>query len=221
MKYIKRQNGSITVEAATILFIFLFAMLALMSIMNMVRSQVVIQNALNQSAKEVSQYSYILYRFGYFDYVNNMAENENDFDEKVNKYANPANAQEAKDNLIGLMKKFNNDGGSEILDEVVKGCFAKASNYATENAENFVFQNMAKSAMDDYVDSVGGDEYLKKIGIKDGKAGLKYSGTYDKDNSIVICVDYKMSLKFPFIDVEFSKPVHLTAVTAAWAGGCE
>lgn len=221
MRNDEKQQGSITVEAVTILFIFMFGMIALMSLINMVRTQVVIQNALNQSAKEVSQYSYILYRFGYFDYVNNMAENEDEFNQQIDKYANPESAEEAKENLIGLMKQFKADGGSAILDEVVKGCFAKASNYATESAENYVFQNMAKSAMDDYIDSLGGDAYMKKIGVKDGKAGLQYSGTYGKDNTVVICVDYKLSYSFPFIDVTFDKPIHLTAVTTAWAGGYE
>jgi len=218
MKHYENQRGAITVEAITILFIFMFGMLALMSMINMVRAQVVIQNALNQSAKEVSQYSYILYRFGYFDYVNNMAENEEAFNEQIDKYANPADAEEAKKNLLGLMKEFKSDGGSSLLDDVVKGCFSKASNYATESAENYVFQNMAKSAMEDYIDSMGGDEYLKKIGIKDG---LDYSGTYSDDNTIIICVDYKLSYSFPFIDITFDKPIHLTAVTTAWAGGIE
>lgn len=213
---IKREKGAISVEAMTILMIFMFGMLALMSLINMVRSQVFIQNALNQSAKEVSQYSYILYRFGYIDYLSKTGENEAEFDSTVNKYSEPDKVGE---NLVGLMDKFNNDGGSSIIDEVVKGLFAKGSNLVTDEVNNYMIQTMAKSAMEEYIDSLGGDEFLKRIGVKDAK--LNYSGIYCKDtnNEIVLCVEYQMEYKFPFINLIFNKPIRLYAYTTAWTGG--
>ena len=56
-----------------------------------------------------------------------------------------------------------------------------------------------------------------------GMEGLSYSGVYcsDENREIIICVDYKMEYKFPFIDISFDVPIHLSAVTTAWAGGAE
>ena len=173
---IKNEKGAISVEAMTILMIFMFGMLALMSLINTVRSQVIIQNALNQSAKEVSQYSYILYRFGYIDFLSKTGENAAEFEAKIDSYTDTANV---KDNIIGLMEQFDNDGGSSLVDDIVKGVFAEASNKVTGAINNYMIQQLAKSAMDDYIESIGGEDFLKRLGVKDAK--LKYSGSYCKE----------------------------------------
>lgn len=218
----KRERGAISVEASIILMIFLFGMLALLGMINMVRTQVVIQNALNQSAKEVSQYSYIMYRMGYLDYLKDTQANKNNFEEQIQKYASPGDAATAKNNLVGLMEQFSNDGGSSLVDELVYGIFAEASATVTNTVNNQVIQMFAKSSMENYISTLGnGSDYLKKCGIVNGLQGLSYSGTYcsDENREIVICVDYKMEYKFPFIAISFEIPIHLSAVTTAWAGG--
>ena len=60
----KAESGAVSVEAAISLTIFLVAIIALMMLAAIIRAQAVMQNALNQTAREISGYFYLLDRFG-------------------------------------------------------------------------------------------------------------------------------------------------------------
>ena len=60
----KAESGAVSVEAAISLTIFLVAIIALMMLATIIRAQAVMQNALNQTAREISGYFYLLDRFG-------------------------------------------------------------------------------------------------------------------------------------------------------------
>lgn len=213
----KKERGALTVEAITVLMIFLFGMLALLNITNMVRTQVVIQNSLNQTAKEISQYSYILYRLGYLDYLAPMTANEESFQETIDKYTHPGSASDVYENLSGLMKQFSNDGGSAAMDGMIRGLFAMASNAATNWIHDYICTQLARESMDQYMESMGGgSDMLQRMGIVNGE--IQYYCTI-KDKKIMITAEYKMKYTFPFLDLSFEKPIRLSAVTAAWAGG--
>lgn len=222
----KKEKGSLTVEALIILMIFMFGMLAMLNIINMVRTQVVMQNCLNKTAKEVSQYSYILYRFGYLDYLAKTNENAQEFDKQVKKYTQPENATAAYENLQGIMSKFSNEGANSLVDEVVKGVFGKASSAATDGINDFMTDKMVEKSINEYMNKLGEgagpSEYLKQIGIiaYDTVPG-ECEYCIDEDRKIVITMEYKLEYKFPFIDLSFDVPVRLAAVTSAWAGGVE
>ena len=51
-----KQGGIITVEASLILTIFIAAYMALLSMLNVYRAYTSIQNAIDQSAKQISEY---------------------------------------------------------------------------------------------------------------------------------------------------------------------
>ena len=59
-----RQRGILTVEASLILMIFIAAYIALLSMMNVYRAYTCIQNAIDQTAKQVSEYAYIAKKLG-------------------------------------------------------------------------------------------------------------------------------------------------------------
>lgn len=60
----KSESGAVSVEAAVSLTIFLIAILGLMMLATIIRAQAVMQNALNQTAREISGYFYLLDKFG-------------------------------------------------------------------------------------------------------------------------------------------------------------
>lgn len=216
-----KEKGSISVEACTILFIFMFGMLALLGLINMVRGQIMVQNTLNQTAKEVSQYSYIVYRLGYLDFLKVNNGNKAEFDKMINQYKDRSKLQE---NLTGLMEQFSNDGGQSLMDDMVKGLFSTASVEISNEVNKQVIQAMAKSSIKKYADSLGnGEDYFKRIGIVNGiegiTKGLQVEYCTDVKHEIVIYVEYRLEYKFPFIDISFDVPIRLSAVTAAWAGG--
>ena len=59
MKGNKRQRGSVTIEATIALTAFLFAFMMLYNVVTLCRAQTKIGVAINNTAKEISQYSYI------------------------------------------------------------------------------------------------------------------------------------------------------------------
>lgn len=59
----KTEKGSATIEAIVSLSIFIFAFVAIYSIVNMCLVQAAVQQALNKSAKEISQYYYFITKF--------------------------------------------------------------------------------------------------------------------------------------------------------------
>ena len=58
----RKEIGSITIEATISLAPFIFAFLGITSLTRMIRTEQKVQYALNQSAKEFSQYMYIINR---------------------------------------------------------------------------------------------------------------------------------------------------------------
>ena len=60
----KDEKGSITLEAAIFLSLFLMGYLAFMSLVQIGRAQMIMQYTLNETAKELSQSSYILTKTG-------------------------------------------------------------------------------------------------------------------------------------------------------------
>lgn len=70
-----KQGGIITVEASLILTIFIAAYMALLSMLNVYRAYTSIQNAIDQSAKQISEYSYIAKKLGVHN-IGQTASNE-------------------------------------------------------------------------------------------------------------------------------------------------
>lgn len=63
----KKQKGSLTVEAAIVLVIFIFGYAAIISVTSFIRAQMIIQYGISQAAKEISSYCYILSKTGIMD----------------------------------------------------------------------------------------------------------------------------------------------------------
>lgn len=61
---LKENKGSLTVEASLSLIIFIFAFLSILYLCKFAKAQVVLQHAVNQTAKEISQYSYLTNKLG-------------------------------------------------------------------------------------------------------------------------------------------------------------
>ena len=64
MDKVKNESGSFTVEATLTLTLFMIAFLAIMSLSTIARIEGITQYAINQTAKEISQYYYIADKAG-------------------------------------------------------------------------------------------------------------------------------------------------------------
>ena len=60
MRKLKEQYGSIMVETVLVLPLFMAGFLAILMLSNTVRAQCNVQYAIDQTAKEISQYYYVI-----------------------------------------------------------------------------------------------------------------------------------------------------------------
>jgi|GEM_PF-3549864 len=82
---IKNKNkGSLTIEASIILVIFIAAYMTLLSAIDIFRTQNLIQNAANQTALEIAQYTYILNKAGLAEFGGETSDSANAFTDKTN-----------------------------------------------------------------------------------------------------------------------------------------
>lgn len=86
MKRLKSENGILTLEASISLILFVFAFLSILSMAKYIHLQSVMQNAINQTAKEISQYSYILSRLGLDRLTQGTSPEAEEFSEKTDQY---------------------------------------------------------------------------------------------------------------------------------------
>lgn len=63
----KRNKGSVTLEASMSMILFMFVMVTLLMFINISRTQAIIQNALNKSAMEIAEYTYLYYSTGIYE----------------------------------------------------------------------------------------------------------------------------------------------------------
>jgi len=95
MKNHSNERGSFTIEAILALSVFMFAFLAIVSLASIARTESVTQYAINQTAKEVSQYFYIAEKFGITQHITTQPESAN---------------KEDTDNLLETILQFSSAG---------------------------------------------------------------------------------------------------------------
>lgn len=61
---LKKENGSLSIEAAIVVVIFIFGYAAIVSITSFIRVQMIIQYSISQAAKEISSYCYLVSKTG-------------------------------------------------------------------------------------------------------------------------------------------------------------
>jgi len=81
----QKNKGSLTLEASIVLVFFLVAYMAILSVINMYRGQVLIQNAANQTAQEIAQYTYLLKKAGLSEFGKQASDNATKFTDDTNK----------------------------------------------------------------------------------------------------------------------------------------
>ncbi len=87
----RHEEGSVTVEAAVALPIFMFAIITILSLVNVCMAQARITAAVNSTAKEISQYSYMYALTGFKETHESWANGGNSTAGQVNKVVKTAN----------------------------------------------------------------------------------------------------------------------------------
>lgn len=232
----RKENGSITVEAALFIPMFLFAFMCIFSLISCVRAQVLIQYSVDQAAKEVAEYSYILEKTGVLDAYKGLNTKSEKFEKEmqdiksnleviedtaqsisngqgtVQNVADAGNAGKAAYDQIAGYIKNPKEFVNGVLDYVKNGTWNKLAGYMT----GVVAKSCVKQQLSVASGGQDADEYLEELGVSNMKFS-KSSWCSGGTNDIKIVVDYDIKTDFPFFDLG-TRHYRVCASTRVWAG---
>ena len=87
---LRRERGSLTVEAILFLIPFMCAFLTLVNMARFVQAEVVIHHAITQTAKQISTYSYVMTKTGMTSMMQQTNAKSNKFKADTAKTSTPA-----------------------------------------------------------------------------------------------------------------------------------
>lgn len=238
----KKNQGAITVEASLVLTMFIMAYMCMMSLVQMVHAQAVLQYAADQTALEISRYSYILTKAGvsgklyetsekgkkFEDDTTTMVKSVTDFYDQLKgvKGANITNAGSKVQNLYdsGTNAVTTVENYFSNTDDLWQGIAAWGKKTAEGYAERAIVKAMVKSRIKKQLETMSSedpDTYLRRLGVKDGLDGLDCSDSSwmqvssTGEPGIKVAVGYEIEFKWFYFWIKDMK-YKVCANTAIW-----
>lgn len=218
----KKERGSITLEASIFLSMFLMFYVALMDLVQIGRAQMIMQYTLNETAKEISQCTYILTKAGIVDERIQTSQKSKQFKERT---------EEMIDSVSTLVNTIGNGGdvigqarvtGENVSDyfenseEITDGVIAVVKNLAANLGSEVVIGEICKGSLNKQLSYLSGDDldaYLKKLGVEN----ISFSGTkwFDGSRELDIVMTYEVRYNLGFLG-EQKRVFKARAKTAIW-----
>lgn len=244
----KNEKGDIVVEAILSLSVFLFAIFTLLSFVKIFYIQGRMSIALNSAAKEISQYSYIYYKFGLNELDQKLSEDTEGSRELatdtidcmsgfMNAISTAKSSYDTKnmDNMIGAI-----EGGSENVKELYKmyaeplsedpmglimGMGKLAVSDLKEEGKAVLARVLATSFMKKNLkasEDTDPDHFLRSYGVIEGLDGLDFQYTVlmpqGKSSLVQLVVTYDVQL-VQLLEIDFKFKIRQCAKTSAWGNG--
>jgi len=232
------ERGYIVVETIGAFLLFVFFMVSILTLVNIVALQARVHYAMTQTAQTLSMYSYVLE-------VTGIAEQFADLDDKASDARTGIN--ELKANINGIFEGINNLSVDEI-GRSAEAAVESGTNLVSDpkslltllvdDAKNAVFSELAiKPLVGRYLSNgaMTGDEYLKSMNVTGGLADLNFCGfdyfdlsviddmnsaLIDKNGNIKLTVRYEVAYSFWTLPLPFPKlNITQSVQTKAWLGG--
>lgn len=243
----KSERGSFTIEAILSLSIFMFAFVTIVSLATIAKVESTTQYAIDQVAKEISQYYYIAERVGIantdssgVDEIDGAVQAIFDFTDKSSTVASNYSSTTATD-LGSMLDTFSGIGNdvNEItaaaenvynsfgpIFEDPKGIVSSLATMMVKQVGNelitkIIAQPLCKALVPKYITSNGdADAILEKMGVVDGLDGLDFrmSSFLSDQRSINVVVVYQIKVN-GFGIFDDTLVIKQTASTAAWVTG--
>lgn len=234
------EKGAVVIEATLSVTFFMFVIVLMLNFVNICIAQAKIGIALNQTAKEISQYTYFYSLTG----LNEVQATLNEETEAVKSDVTKAEDAvfETINSVVGMAKGVNEpsevfvtvENSMEKMEEVatnianakdkkawVMSILKICGNEGYEALKGLLGGALTKGLMQKHLcpeDEVNADAYLRKLGVTDGKKGLN---TYNSalflngtDDIQLIC-KYKLEI-IKLLNNEYSFSIVQTAHTKAW-----
>ena len=244
----KKERGAVIVEATISLPVYIFAIFIILSIVNICYIQARIGNALNASAKEISQYTYLYYKFGGDKADAKSKEgteesrklSEKTIDGLVDVMDSLSGAKKSADSgaFDDMTAKLNNSKGNvddlcnDYADNISKDPkqfvfgFAKlAFGELKEETKALLGATMAKAFMKKNLvasENDDSDSFLKRYRVVNGMKGLDFSYTslmpYGETDKILLVCSYEVSV-LKLLNIDFKFNFQNIARTRSWGNG--
>lgn len=241
-KYKENQQGAVVVETTLSLSFFIFMILTLLTFVNLCTAQAKIGVALNETAKEISQYTYLYSLSGLNDIqaqsVDDTADTRADADTIVSNVADTMQMLKGlaegetsvEDTVDGVKESITSV--DEIIDKIknsddpsewFKNLLKVGANDAYEMLKGRLAGVLTQQLMKKHLVTEDGnsvDVYLKHLGVVDGIDGLNCDNSalfvYGSDDIILNCRYELKVIQLFNIDITFS--VSQNAYTKVWGG---
>lgn len=243
-----KERGAIVVEATISLTAFIFTIFTILSIVNICYIQSKIGLSLNSAAKEISQYSYLYYKFGVNELDGSISAGTEDEKEVATStidgigtfMSSMADAKTDAESLdFDSMMNDINSGVDEVdslitmyADKLaddpkgfIVGMGKMAGSELKEEAKVVLGKVLAKTFMKKNLKAFPGDDpndFLIRHGIEDGMAGLDFNYTalmaYGTSNQIQLVCTYDVKV-IQLLDIDYTFTFRQCAQTTAWGDG--
>lgn len=209
------ERGAVIIEATLSLTFFLFAILTLYSMFHVCLAQARISAALNSSAKEISQYTYLYELTGANQKQANLAANGGQAATVMSDNFSEIN------NLYDALSGIGNGISSIVSSSDNAESFAYyALNQGVEGLKAAVAGEIAELLMKKHFGS-NPDKFLGRLGIEGGMSNLDFSKsrlfTDGEDADIQLNVQYEVTV-VKLLDIDMKMKFELCAKTRAWVG---
>lgn len=243
-----RESGAVVVEAVISMTTFMFAILIILSVVDIAYIQSKMAVALNSSAKEISQYCFLYYKFQLDKANAALSEDTEDAQNTVEDTV--AGLGQMMDSFGGAgsdfeegkfdsaIEKLKNGAGAanqtiaQLADQVAEdpkafivGMAKLAGRELVESGKVFLGQVMARAFMAKNLKSFEGDEpdaFLRRFHVVNGMSGLDFQYTslmaYGASNEIRLVCTYKVKV-IQLLNIDFEFTFRQSAVTTAWGNG--
>ena len=216
----KKERGSITVEAALFLPVFLMAFLTIYNLVYFARAQMLMQYAADQAAKEVAQYSYILEKTGILESLDNLNTKTESFESDMNSIReNLETIQSAGEKAVQ-----GQDVGNQIAG--IKNAAGNTYNTVKEYVDtingisSYMVNTVAKSCVEQQLSIAGGsrdlETYKEILGITNISM-KKTTWCQNKSRDVKLVIDFDLNSRLPFFTMD-SRHYRVQASTRVWSG---
>lgn len=235
-------KGYITVEATLILTMFMMAYMCMMSLVQIVRAQSIIQYATDQAALDLSRSTYILTKTGvtdqmygtsvkgqaFADGTSKMVKSVADFFSSVSELGSgglsglPGQVQNVSDSFDAAQS--NVEDYFSNTDELWMGVTSWGKMKVQGEVENMMVSAMVKSRIKKQIETMSSkdaDTFLKDLGIKNGLAGLncrqsKWMQVNEQGRpGIKVAVTYEVDVNWFYFDLDDLR-YKVCGYTAVW-----
>lgn len=208
----KKEKGAIMVEATIALTTFMFALLMILSLLNICYIQAKMGVALNSAAKEMSQYAYLYNTLNLDKHMSGEGGKSSELIGGLNKVM--SKLSEGTANFSSdLSNMFSTIGSTAEGDS--------AAEYIKDGAGMMIAKQLVKKNLKSFKDD-DPDNFLRRNHVKNGLDGLSFVYTSfltDEDQSkIDLVVTYEVSV-IKLLDVDFDFRFMQRATTRSWGPG--